>query len=293
MRIATNTLYDRGLAAIDVAQRHLSRAQQQVATGNKVNAASDDPVAATEILRTTSALANNTQYMANQSVATRVLAQTDSTLGQVGDVLQGVRTTMLAANNAVLSDADRAALATELKSRLDELVSLANTKDGDGHFLFGGYRNDAVPFARTGAGVTYAGDDGQRSVQVAAARQMDIGTSGADVFNRIGSGNGVFTTAPSSTNGGTGLIDVGQVTSPAALTGHAYQLKFTVAGGATTYAVLDTTTGSPVAAPALSGNAYTSGNAITFTLTISIQSGTITSQTSFTQVVRLRNYVGP
>ena len=133
MRIATSTLYDRGLAAIDLAQRNFSRAQQQVSTGHRVNTPSDDPVAATGILRTTSSLATNTQYIANQGAAAHLLGQTDSTLGQVGDLLQSVRTTLIASNNAALSDSDRAALGVELKSRLDALVSLAKTKDGDGN----------------------------------------------------------------------------------------------------------------------------------------------------------------
>ena len=264
MRIATSTLFDRGLAAIDLAQRNLSRAQQQVSTGHRVNTAADDPVAATQILRTISNLTTNTQYIANQGIASHLLGQTDSTLGQVGELLQSVRTSLVASNNAALSDSDRAAIGVELKSRLDALVSLANSKDGDGHFLFGGYRSDTTPFALTSTGVSYAGDDGARAIQVSATRQIGVSESGADVFGRISTGNGVFTTASSTSNSGSGVIDTGQVTTPASLTGHSYQVQFTVSAGATTYGVVDTTTGTPVPAPAATGNAYTSGSAITF-----------------------------
>ena len=263
MRIATNTLYDRGLAAIDTAQRNLSRAQNEVSTGKRVNSAADDPIAATEILRTQSALATNTQYMTNQKTAASQLAQTDSTLGQVNDLLQSVRTTIVSANNAALSDSDRAALGIELKSRLDALVSLANTKDGEGSYLFGGYRGGTAPFTRTATGATYSGDDGSRTVQVSASRQMPTSENGADVFGRIASGNGVFTTAAGASNTGNGVIDVGQVTDPTKLTGHGYSVQFAVANGVTTYQVTDTTTNAPVAAPGLTGNAYTSGTAIT------------------------------
>lgn len=264
MRIATSTLYDRGLAAIDLAQRNLARAQEQVSTGRRVNTPSDDPVAAAEILRTTSDLSTNTQYVANQNAAAQLLGLTDSTLGQVGDLLQSVRTTMVASNNAALSDSDRAALGVEVKSRLDALVALANSKDGNGRFLFAGYRSDTTPFALTSGGVRYAGDDGTRAIQVSATRQIGVSQSGADLFNRINVGNGVFTSAASTSNTGSGTIDVGQVTDPASLTGHTYQVQFAVSAGATTYAVIDTTTGTPVPAPAATGNAYTSGNAIAF-----------------------------
>lgn len=263
MRIATNTLFDRGLAAINLAQQNLSKAQTEVSTGRRVNTAADDPIAASEILRTTSNLASNSQYVSNQKTATQLLGQTDSTLGQVGDLLQSVRTTIISANNAALSNSDRAALGVELKSRLDALVSLANTKGGDGQFLFAGYNGGTVPFTKTNAGVTYSGDDGSRSIQVSASRQLQSTENGADVFNRIGQGNGVFTTAAASTNTGAGVIDVGQVVTPSALTGHGYDVQFSVSGGVTTYQVIDSTTGSAVAAPATSGNVFTAGNAIT------------------------------
>ena len=264
MRIATSTLLDRGLDAIDQAQRSLSKVQQQVATGHRVNTASDDPVAATEILRTTTDLSNNTQFIANQSVATQLLGQTDSTLGQVTDLLQRVRTTIVSANNGTLSDSDRAALGTELASRLDSLVSLANTKDGNGQFLFGGYRTDTAPFVRTTGGASYIGDDGSRSVQVSPTRQIATTVNGADLFNQIATGNGVFTTAAAAGNTGTGVVDTGQVVSPAALTGHGYQVRFSVANGATTYQVLDTTTNTVVAAPNSGANAFTAGTTIAF-----------------------------
>jgi len=262
MRIATSTFYDRGLAAINLAQSNLSKTQQQISTGHRVNTAADDPIAATEILRTNSNLASNSQYISNQGTAQQLLGQTDSTLGQVTSLLQSVRTTIVSANNGSLSDSDRAALATELSGRLDALVSLANTQDGDGKFLFGGYRSDSAPFARTTTGASYAGDDGNRVVQVSATRQIVATANGADLFNRIPTGNGVFTTAAASTNTGTGVVDTGQVTAPGALTGHAYSVQFSVANGATTYQVLDTTTNTLVAAPATTGNAFTAGTAI-------------------------------
>lgn len=263
MRIATSTIFDRGLSAINAAQENLSRAQEQLSTGKRVNRPSDDPVAAAGILRTTSALSNNTQFIANQGVANDLLGLSDTTLGQVGDLLTSVRTTLISANNAALSDSDRTALGTELKARIDSLVSLANTRDGNGQFLFAGSRADTAPFARTNGGANYLGDDGSRSIQVSTTRQMESTVNGADVFTRIATGNGVFTTAAGAGNTGSATIDVGQVVAPASLTGHGYQLQFSVAGNATTYQVLDTTTGLPVAAPASTGNPYTSGGAVT------------------------------
>jgi flagellar hook-associated protein 3 FlgL len=50
------------------------------------------------------------------------------------------------------------------------------------------------------------------------------------------------------------------VTNAAAITGHKYQLTFSVAAGTTTYSITDTTTGAALSA----GNPYVSGQAISF-----------------------------
>ena len=60
--------------------------------------------------------------------------------------------------------------------------------------------------------VAYAGDQGQRLVQVSASRQIAVSDAGADVFQRIRTGNGEFTTQAGN-NSGTGLIDAGTVNS--------------------------------------------------------------------------------
>jgi flagellar hook-associated protein 3 FlgL len=278
MRISTSMMYDHGVAAINQAQDALSQTQTQIASQKRVNTASDDPIAASQILRTTSALTQNSTFMSNQSVAQGTLGQTDTVLGQVGDLLQNVRTTLISANSGALADSDRKAIATQLSSQLSQLVSLANSKDGNGAYLFAGYRSDSAPFAQVGSGVAYSGDDGTRSVQVSPTRQIQTSSSGNDLFNRVTTGNGVFTTAPATTNTGSSAVDTGTVTSPSALTGHGYQVQFTVTGSTTTYQVIDTTTNTAVAAPTTGQNAFTSGSAITvdgqqFTITGAPASG--------------------
>jgi flagellar hook-associated protein 3 FlgL len=86
---------------------------------------------------------------------------------------------------------------------------------------------------------------------------MASSDSGADVFMRVKNGNGAFVTQPAVANTGTGIISVGNVVNTALLTGHDYSITFT---SATTYDVTDTTTATPVS----SGNAYVSGQAISF-----------------------------
>lgn len=44
------------------------------------------------------------------------------------------------ASNGTLSDDDRASLATDIQGFRDQLLNLANTTDGNGRYIFAGYK---------------------------------------------------------------------------------------------------------------------------------------------------------
>lgn len=259
MRISTNTVYDQGITTLQQQQENLLKTQQQVSTGRRVLTPADDPVAAARALEVSQAASANAQYAVNRNSARSSLGLEESTLQSLTGLIHDVRTATVGAGNPVLSNNDRAAIAAELRSRLDQLTGLANNTDGTGQYLFSGYQGTTKPFALTATSAQYSGDQGQRLVQVGAARQIGIGDSGSDVFERIETGNGVFVLAAGASNVGSGVSSPGSVANPAALTGHNYQINFSVSGSTTTYDVVDTTTSATLS----TGNAYTSGGAIT------------------------------
>jgi flagellar hook-associated protein 3 FlgL len=263
VQISTSSLYQQGISSILAAQAQVAQTQEQISTGKMVNVPSDNPVAATQILQASDSQSINTQYASNQTMAQSLLSQTDSTLSQVTNVMQNVSTTLVSANNSSLSAANRQSLATTLQSQLQDLVSLANTQDAQGNYLFAGYQASSPPFTQTATGVQYTSDAGVRSVPVSGSRNIQTNVTGDTVFQRVRTGNGVFATGAALTNTGNAQIDAGQVTSPSAVTGDNYSIQFAVAGGQTSYSVTDTSTGQPVNAPAAS-NAFTSGSAISF-----------------------------
>ena len=260
MRISTNTIYETGTNLMLQQQDTLIKTQQQLSTGRRILTPSDDPIASAQVLNITQSASINKQYSVNRDSASSSLGLEDNVLKQVTSLLQDVHESAVYAGNASLSDADKKALAMELRGRLESLVGLANATDEKGQFLFSGYQTNTKPFVLTGLDVQYMGDQGQRLIQVGPTRQLAVSDSGTDVFDRIKNGNGVFATAADSSNTGTGVINVGSVITPASLTGDNYEINFTVAAGVTTYDIVDTTTGSPVS----SANAYTSNTTISF-----------------------------
>ncbi len=260
MRISTGTIYETGTKLMLQQQEQLMKTQQQLSTGKSILTPSDDPISAAQVLNISQAASLNDQYAINRGRANASLTQEENVLRKVTEVLQSVHGSAVYAGNSSLTDADRKILAMELRSNLDSLVSLANTTDEKGQFLFSGYQSNTQPFSRSGLTVQYAGDQGQRLNQVGPARQMAISDSGSDVFERIKSGNGVFTTGANSANTGTGIIDGGSVITPSSLTGNSYQINFTVSAGITTYDIINVTTALPVSI----ANPYVENSTINF-----------------------------
>ncbi len=260
MRISTSMIYDSNVTALNQQQAKLLQTQQQLATGRRLLTPAIDPAAAAQALDVSHADATNTQYTTNRNTLKSTLTQMDSTLQSVTSVLQDVRTNLVGANYSSYTDSDRLNMATALQTRLDQLVSMANTTDGSGGFLFSGFQSKTQPFANTPAGYAYFGDDGKKLTQISDTLQIGATQSGADIFMRVKNGNGSFVTQPAAANTGTGQMNQGGVTNPAALTGNNYSVTFAVAAGVTTYNVTNTTTGAAL----LTAQPYTAGQAIAF-----------------------------
>jgi flagellar hook-associated protein 3 FlgL len=259
MRISSNTIYDLGVSAMNRQQTQLLKTQQQISASRRILTPSDDPIASSRALEITQADSINTQYGANAQTAAGRLSLTEQALGRVTDLLQSIRQSAITAGNGSFTASDRASVAQDVQAMYDELLTVSNTTDGEGNYLFSGFQSDLKPFSPTATGVQYLGDDGQRLVQVASGRQIAVSESGADVFTRIRLGNGTFAVSAPAANTGSATYSKGTVTDATAITGHQYQVVFSVTG-TTTYDVLDVTGGTTVAA----AQPYTTGASIAF-----------------------------
>jgi flagellar hook-associated protein 3 FlgL len=253
-------MFGAGAERIARQQADWLRTQQQLSAGRRMLAPSDNPVAAAQALRTEQSRALGVQYAANQGSARDSLALAESVLAEAGGAIQEARVRLVQAANATLSDADRRSLAAELRGRFEQLLALANSRDGNGQYLFSGYQGANQPFVATAAGAAYNGDEGERLLQVASGRALPVSASGAGIFDRVPTGNGEFVVTPGTGNTGSATHDGGTLADAALATGHRYRIQFSVSGGATTYGVTDLTTATAV----IAGAAYVSGQAIRF-----------------------------
>ncbi|MCA1925898.1 MAG: flagellar hook-associated protein FlgL, partial [Thiobacillus sp.] len=134
----------------------------------------------------------NQQYAVNRVQAKNTLGLVDGVLSSVSDTLLGIRDALVAVGNPSLGDNERGFIASELSSRFQALLGLANTRDAQGNYLFAGFQSTTVPFVETIGGATYQGDAGQQLVQVDSTRRMAVSDTGQNIFQ--GGGQDVFQT---------------------------------------------------------------------------------------------------
>jgi flagellar hook-associated protein 3 FlgL len=239
-------------------QADVSRTQLQLSSGRRLLSSADDPVAAARIADLEQSLQQLEQYRQNADLAQNRLGLTESVLADAGNILQRARELALQGNNDTNTRVERSFIAQEVRQLLDEMLDLANSRDGNGEYLFAGYRSTTQPFQTDGlGGFSYSGDEGSRMIQISADRQLVVGEPGADVFMKIRTGNGTFATAAASANTGAGIIDPGSVVDAGAYVPGNYSVVFTTA---TTYDIIDVDN----AVTLVSGATYGSGSQIGF-----------------------------
>jgi flagellar hook-associated protein 3 FlgL len=154
-----------------------------MSTGKRVNRPSDDPIAASQAIVLSQSQSQNSQFALARTFATQKVSLEDNVLAQVNTALSSVREKLVYAANGTLSDDDRLSLATDIQGVRDQLMNLANTADGNGRFIFAGYKTESAPFdSATG---DYKGGLEPITQQVDTARNMAISHTGQQIFESI------------------------------------------------------------------------------------------------------------
>ena len=183
MRIGTLQMFRQGVTSILDQQTQLARTQNQLSSGKRIVNPSDDPIGSAQLIGVSESLRITEQYQRNGQMARFRLEQEEAALGSVVDNLQRARELAVQGLNDSNSVKDRTAIALEVRQILAEVMGLANRKDGSGEYLFSGFQVRTEPFTDTGAGTfSYAGDTGQRQLQIGSGRQIANGDSGQALF---------------------------------------------------------------------------------------------------------------
>ena len=165
-RVSTNQLFAQNLQSIMRQQQQSIETQQQLSTGQKLIRPDDDPLAAVRLLSIERNLEKIQQYQRNADAASMRLSLEEEALASSINVIQRVRDLALQGINGSNDNSSRLLIAQEVEQQLNNLLQLANTKDGNGDYLFSGYQGQTKPFVANAGSIEYRGDQGQRLIKI-------------------------------------------------------------------------------------------------------------------------------
>ncbi|MCC8367857.1 flagellar hook-associated protein FlgL [Xenorhabdus sp. PB61.4] len=182
MRVSTNQLYGQKMDGIFGAQSKWMKYGEQLSSGRRVINPSDDPLAASQNIMVSQSESKNQQFATARIFAKNAMSSQLSITANAVKVTTNVFETLVAAADEQ-SDQDRSSYAQQLQGFKEELLNLANKTDGNGRYIFAGYKTDVPPFSADKDGkVTYVGGSEKITQKVDDNRSMVIAHTGKQVF---------------------------------------------------------------------------------------------------------------
>lgn len=186
MKVSTSMFFDKASSMLSNVQGSLAKTQEQLSTGKQIIKPSDVPEKAAVVTRIESELARQTSYQNSLKAVDIRLKSEETALNNSSDVMYRMKELAMQAANDTLSDADRKSVSLEMSQLRDQLLSLANSQDSNGNYLFAGSRVTQMPFSPDAKGVVnYQGDQNRMVIGVGDNRRMNLNMAGTDAFTNV------------------------------------------------------------------------------------------------------------
>ena len=135
---STSAFYERSLMNLNALRSQAEETQAEMSSGERLQRSSDDPVAASRLRQLARAEVFDDIDTAATNRATTDLTLADNAMSQITSFVTRLQELATQAASSTVSDSQRAGIGEEVAQIRDNLVSLANTRDGAGNALFGG-----------------------------------------------------------------------------------------------------------------------------------------------------------
>ncbi len=149
---STSAFYERSLMDLTALRKQAEETQAEMSSGQRLQRSSDDPVAASRLRQLARAQTVDQIDGAAANRATSDLTLTDGALTQFANFVTRLQELATQAASSTISDSQRNGIGQEVTQIRENLVALANTRDGAGRALFGGEGSGAA-YSVNGAGV--------------------------------------------------------------------------------------------------------------------------------------------
>ncbi len=152
MRVTQQTLYGSVIRQNNASLAKLMETNNQASTQKRINAPSDDPNGAVQVLGTRTDISQLTQYKANSDTAQGWLNQADSTLSSVSTLITSIKSNAEQAATGTVTAENRGEIASAVRQYFEQLISMANTTY-NGQSLFAGQKTGSEAYSM-GLGLT-------------------------------------------------------------------------------------------------------------------------------------------
>ena len=177
-----SNIYNNVSFALSLHTEAMARLQEQVATGSRINRASDDPSAAYRVLGLNSQKSLLENYMDSLVEVVSLLDISSTAIDSMKHALSKVTARL----TGISGSSGAGGIAGEVDNWLESIVSSANTNHME-QYLFGGSNTGSAPYAVTRTdgkitSVTYQGSLGDRDIEVAPGVESSAFYVGDNIF---------------------------------------------------------------------------------------------------------------
>jgi flagellar hook-associated protein 3 FlgL len=188
-----NPFYISNLAvSLNQSQANEQQLTAQLASGTRLNALSDDPLAAGENVLLLNQMQRDDSFTQTSSLVQGQLQVADSALGGVVAQLTQAISLATSANNGTLNSSNLKAISSQIAGIRDEVVALSNTSY-QGQYIFGGSQTATTPFnisnGTTPATTNYSGDSVVNYLETPNGQRIQLNVPGDQIFSAAGANN--------------------------------------------------------------------------------------------------------
>jgi flagellar hook-associated protein 3 FlgL len=182
MRVTDNMRFASAQRSLSALRSRHADLTNQVTSGSRVGAPSDDPVAAARLTRIAGQASRTADYRATIDTVRTDARLSESTLAEASGLMVRAQELAMQGANGSLNAKDRETLAKEVEALQSQFISTANTRGSRG-FLFSGNLTDTAAFSPSG---TYQGDGADHDVEISPGVTASVTVSGAEAFGTAG-----------------------------------------------------------------------------------------------------------
>jgi flagellar hook-associated protein 3 FlgL len=172
------------MRAISDAQKQMMEVQQQLTTGKRLAAPSDDSGDAAMAMQIRKLLESRQTFDVNLKAGNDQMSEVDTTLGSITDLVRQAKQIASQTVGSTVSAEERASQASVMDAIFGQLLTMANQSVA-GTYLFGGDRSTDRPFVEEAGGVKWVGSSTLLSNRMDEGTDLQFQVDGGSVFGAL------------------------------------------------------------------------------------------------------------